>query len=393
MAIKHLALALALTAWPAAASAQLLTAAEPGQTPGWTWTPTFVFSNAWDNNVILAGEGSETTGDAVTVLTPALDAQYRGRYHWLGLGYTGSFSAYHELSELNSFDQQIRVDTRHRLSKRLTLQLHDGFAAVPTTEGIFLSGVPFLRTGSRLNDFGANVSVAMDARTTVTAGYSLEWVSFNKDTPFILNGGTAHGFAAGVRHQLQRRLTIGADGTYRRALVADVEDRFDILDVSSHVSYQATKTLTVSGGLGFTRLTDFSREVSQSGPSWSVNVVQRLSRATASAGYVRSYVPSFGLGGTIQNEELNADLHMPVIRNRAYVQGGLSWRRNEPLTEGGIELKSLWLQATAGYSFRRWFRLEGYYSRTQQDSQLAGGRMHRDRLGVQAVTSLPMRIK
>jgi hypothetical protein len=124
-----------------------------------------------------------------------------------------------------------------------------------------------------------------------------------------------------------------------------------------------------------------------------VQVVQRVDRVTASAGYIRSYVPAFGVGGTVQNQELNADVHMPVARNRAYVQVGLSWRRNEPLTPGELDLRSLWFQATAGYSVARWFRLEGYYWRTQQDSQQAGGRMNRNRVGIQAVTSLPMRIK
>ena len=395
-AIKLTALVLVIVAaGPLPALAQLRTTADPGQTPGWTITPTFVLSNAWDDNVILAGEGAETSGDGITILTPILDAQYRARYHWLAFGYTGSFSAYHDLSELNTFDQQLRVDTRHLLSKRVTLQLHDGFASVPTTEGIFLSGIPFLRTGSRLNDFGARVSVALDAHTTLTGGYSFQWVAFDKDAPFaeFLHGGQAHGFDGSLRRQVAKRITVGGDFSYRRALVSDDAGRFDILDGAGFVSIQATRTLTLSGGLGFSRLKDFQELTSQTGPSWNVNLVQRIERATLSAGYVRSYVPSFGLGGTIQNEELNADVHMPVAKNRAYVQVGLSWRRNEPLTPGELDLKSLWFQTTAGYSVMRWLRLEGYYWRSQQDSQVAGGRMNRNRIGVQAVTSLPMRIK
>ena len=388
-------LAFVLTAGISPARAQLRAAADPGQTPGWTMTPTFVLSNAWDDNVILAGEGAETAADAITVITPMIDGQYRARHHWLGFGYTGSFSAYHDLSELNTFDQQLRVDTRHQLSRRLTLQVHDNFAAVPTTEGIFLSGVPFLRTGSRLNDFGALVSAALDARTTVSAGYSFEWVAFDQDAPYaeFLHGGTTHVFDGSIRRQVHQRVTIGADAAYRRALVSNGGGRFDIVDVLSYLSYQATKTLAISGGFGFSRLKDFQEQTSQTGPSWHVQVVQRVDRVTASAGYIRSYVPAFGVGGTVQNQELNADVHMPVARNRAYVQVGLSWRRNEPLTPGELDLRSLWFQATAGYSVARWFRLEGYYWRTQQDSQQAGGRMNRNRVGIQAVTSLPMRIK
>ncbi len=395
--IKPLALVFAFVTVAAASPAwgQLRTAADPGQTPGWTMTPTFVFSNAWDDNVILAGEGAETAGDAITILTPMLDGQYRARHHWLGFGYTGSFSAYHDLSELNTFDQQLRVDSRHQVSRRLTLQLHDNFAAVPTTEGVFLSGVPFLRTGSRLNDFGTLVTAALDARTTVSAGYSFEWVAFDQDAPFaeFLHGGKTHVFDGSIRRQVHQRVTVGADGSYRRSFVSNGGGRFDIVDALGYLSYQVTKTLAISGGFGFSHLTDFQEQTSQTGPSWNVSVVQRVQRATLSAGYIRSYVPAFGIGGTVQNQELNADVHMPVAKNRAYVQVGLSWRRNEPLTPGELDLRSLWFQSTAGYSVLRWLRVEAYYWRTQQDSQQAGGKMNRDRIGVQAVTSLPMRIK
>jgi hypothetical protein len=84
---------------------------------------------------------------------------------------------------------------------------------------------------------------------------------------------------------------------------------------------------------------------------------------------------------------------MPFARNRLYWQAGLSWRRNEPLTPGAPSLQSLWLQTSAGYSFERWLRLEAYYWRSQQDSQLSGGRVDRNRVGVQVVTAAPMRFR
>jgi len=389
-----LAAALVLGALVSPAAGQLRAAADPGQTPGWTMTPTFVVSTGWDDNVILAGEGAETAGDGISIFTPTFDAQYLGRHNWIGLGYTGSFSAYYDLTELNTYDQRLRVDTRHQLSRRVTLLLRDNFAAVPTTEGLFLSGVPFVRTGSKLNDLGTQVILALDEHMTLSGGYSFEWVEFDRDAPNseFLHGGRTHVADASLRRRVARRVTIGADGSYRRALITD-GGRVDIFDAQGYLSFQVTKALSISGGAGFSRLRDFQRRETRTGPAWNISLVQRVERVTASLGYVRSYVPAFGIGGTVQNQELTADVHMPIARNRAYVQLGLSYRRNQPLTPGEPDLKSLWFQSTIGYSVLRWFRLEGYYWRTQQDSQQAGGRVNRDRIGVQAVTSLPMRIK
>jgi hypothetical protein len=121
--------------------------------------------------------------------------------------------------------------------------------------------------------------------------------------------------------------------------------------------------------------------------------VQRLDRVTVSGSYARSYVPSFGLGGTLQNQELDASLHMPLARNRIYWESGFSWRRNQPLPPSEQALKSLWFQNWVGYSVQRWLRIEGYYWRSQQDSEFAGGRVDRDRIGIQLVTTMPMRIQ
>jgi len=108
---------------------------------------------------------------------------------------------------------------------------------------------------------------------------------------------------------------------------------------------------------------------------------------------LRSFVPSFGIGGTVQNEEFNAGLTVPAARNRLYWRGGLSWRQNESLTPGVAPLRSLWLETSIGYSLQRWLRVEGYYSRDRQDSQLAGGRVDRNRVGVQIVSVTSMRLR
>jgi hypothetical protein len=220
-------------------------------------------------------------------------------------------------------------------------------------------------------------------------------VSFDKNGPFagILLGGVAHAWIGSVDHQLSERLSIGGGYTFRRAIIADNGGTVDTQEGAGTVTYLATPTLTLSGSLGFARLSDVASLTSQTGPSWSVAAEQRLERATVSASWVRSYVPSFALGGTMQNQEFTAGLRMPLARNRLYWQSGLAWRRSDPINVGEQTLKSFWFTNWVGYSIQRWLRVEGYFWRSQQNSLMPGGIVNRSRLGIQLVTAMPMRIQ
>jgi hypothetical protein len=391
------ALAALALAQPRAASAQFQVqeVREPGQTPGWSLTPSIALSSGWDSNVSMVGiDESETTG-SLSVISPSLEAAYQGKRNWFGAGYTGSFSLYHQLDGLNTFDQHFRVDTRHLLSKRVTLNLHDTFAAVPTTDAIMLSDLPFVRTGSKLNDAGATLSVALDSHTRATATYGFTWVAFDERSPYagLLRGGTAHAVSGGLERQIAPRWSIGGNASYRRSLIARLGEGVGITEASGMVSYDATRTLSVSAALGVSHVGASSLNRSRTGPAWNVSAVQRFQRATLSAGWSRSFVPAFGLGGSIQNEQVDVTLAMPAARNRLFWQGGLSWRRHAPLLAEEQTLHALWIQTSVGYALHRRVRLEAFYARSQQDSLRPGGKIHRDRLGIQVVTSKPMRIK
>jgi hypothetical protein len=45
------------------------------------------------------------------------------------------------------------------------------------------------------------------------------------------------------------------------------------------------------------------------------------------------------------------------------------------------------------YLATRWMRVEGFYAAVLQDSQRAGGKVNRSRLGIQVVTSTRMRVR
>jgi hypothetical protein len=57
-----------------------------------------------------------------------------------------------------------------------------------------------------------------------------------------------------------------------------------------------------------------------------------------------------------------------------------------------LPLRSLRTFSSFGWLVQRWVRIEGFYSRLSQSSLIAGGRLDRNRIGIQIVTSKPMRI-
>jgi hypothetical protein len=220
-------------------------------------------------------------------------------------------------------------------------------------------------------------------------------VEFDKNGPYaqFLQGGMAHALIGGVDHELSERLTIGAGYIFRRANLSSNGGTVDTQEGAGRLSYRATPTLTLSGSLGLAQLSDLTRQTSQTGPSWHVGAEQRFERATVSASWTRSYVPSFGLGGTVQNEDISASLHMPLARNRLYWQSGVEWRRSDPINVGEQRLRSFWFTNWVGYAIQRWLRVEGYFWRAQQNSPMPGGIVDRTRIGIQLVTAMPMRIQ
>jgi hypothetical protein len=108
--------------------------------------------------------------------------------------------------------------------------------------------------------------------------------------------------------------------------------------------------------------------------------------------YGRSFVPSYGFGGTQQNEEVTARIHGPLGR-RLYAQTSLAWRRNEPLTVGELKLVSWWFEGALGFNVRPWMRVEGFYNGVRQTIDRPGGLLNRNRIGVQLVAAQPVRMQ
>ena len=168
--------------------------------------------------MLIKGEGDEAVGDLLNVVNPRADIGFNGRRGQFDASYDGAFLLYHDLSTLNSYDQHASVSARRRISPHVTLFARNSFALVPTTQTVELVGVPFLRTGSTIDDLQSGVEAALSKRTTMTATYNFQWVRFDADPTFAdqLRGGHSNGGSVSLRrgslqpHRGGRRLQASA---------------------------------------------------------------------------------------------------------------------------------------------------------------------------------------
>jgi hypothetical protein len=384
---------------PATASAQesnLVTTpgANPLAGPGWSLTPSLTYAGVYDDNVLVRGGNNDAPADYLNVLNPALSADYNGRRSQFSASYDGAFLLYRDLSTLNSYDQHGWLYGRRMLTRRVALFVRNTMASVPTTELAELVAVPFVRTGSRLDDLQGGVEVAFSKRTSLSASYDFEWVDFDHSQPGAegLLGGHSSGGTANLRHALNARVTFLFDYKLQHAIVATIGQTFDVQNGGVGLEYKLSDRTFVSASGGISHLASTETATSRTGPAVRVTLAHHVHRADVTLDYSRMFIPSYGFGGTMQNEEADARLRVPLAR-RVYVQGGVSWRRNDPLTELEFPLRSVWLEGTLGYAMTQWARLEVFYGGTHQDTDQPGGELDRNRFGLQIVTAKPVRIR
>ncbi len=166
LAVAALLLALGM---PAAAQQQSETEFESWRIPGWSFTPGFAIGASRDTNVALAapGDTGKASGDSLFAMEPFGSLEFFSPRSEFSAGYRGHLRRYMEIDELNGFDQRLQVGFRHQATKRVTIFARDHYMNVPTTDEVFLNGLPFLRTGSRTNAFVSGADLMVDGATSV----------------------------------------------------------------------------------------------------------------------------------------------------------------------------------------------------------------------------------
>jgi hypothetical protein len=375
-------------------------APQPDYRSGWTFTPTLGFAESYDDNISLFGRGSaeEQNDDYIATIFPAADLHYAGKHTTVDMGYRGSFLNYRTFSILNRWDQRARVEVRRQETARMKWFGRASAAMMPTTDLIELGGIPFRHTGARTADGRGGFAYTFSAKNSLTHSVNYQVVDFDRseDVSAILRGGRVLESMNGWRHKIDSRLALGADYSFRRAIVVGDEQAFNIHTTEMAADYELSPLWSFSGGAGVVYLQETAETSARTGPAWRVRIDRHRAGRTFHAAYIRSYIPSFGFGGTIQNQEIGVGYRTPLFGSRRfYMDNSAVFRDNQPLTHTleQLPLRSLRTYSTFGWEPQGWMRLEGFYSRVQQSSLRAGGQLSRNRIGFQIVTSKPVRMQ
>lgn len=360
--------------------------------PGWSVTPGIAMGVERDTNVALmdSGDFGSAQKDSLVNVAPFGSLEFISPRTEFSAGYRGFVRRYTEIDALNGFDQRVTASLRHEATKRLTVFLSNHFSDVPTTDEVELDGVPFLRTGAQTNNLVGGIDGKLNKFTDLSARYETTWVDFD-DEANNLRGGWVNGISTNVKRRLSTRATVGGEYSLRFANVNDGARSLNFQDAGGTISYQTGPYTTLTAAAGISHLSDETRNETRTAPYFRGGITHHTANATFGSNYERTFVPSFGFGGANESQELSGFVHMPIPRNRAYVQGTVSWRRNKAFLTS-LELDTIVARSTLGYALARWFRLEGSYAYSRQDSRITGGEIDRHRLGANVVIAQPMRI-
>jgi hypothetical protein len=369
-------------------------AGENAATPGWVFAPSIGVGASHDTNVLLLAVPDNPPRDSGMPVSPRARLDYTGRRTNFGAQYDGSFLLYQDLSELNSADHQFGGQFRHRLTRRATVFGQESLTRGSTTAALMISGVPFYRLGSLSNAIGGGLDVLLTRRTTLHSTYAHNFVSFDSfdrlapTTP--LAGGYSHDMTAALSQALSSKVTLGGNYEMSRAVLVDGTDRFFIHTTTMTVEYHVSPEVVLSGFAGVSHVTASATQDARTGPAVRAAFTRRDRRTVLIASYERTFVPSYGFGGTFPNQEWQGVLRVPFWRNRAYVQGSLTRFDNQPLEPTQDKLTSLFFGGLVGYRASRWVNVETFYRHTRQNVR---GELRRDEFGVQVVAATALRLR
>jgi hypothetical protein len=395
VAAAAIAVIFAEPALRAQTQSQTQTQVQEHVTPGWVFTPSMGFGGAWDSNVLLVNPGDTPPDDYGTPVDPSVSLDYHGRRTTLSTGYDASFLMYRTLDQLNSSAQSFRAFFEQHATKRVTVSLQESFEKAPSTDALQIAGIPFYRVGSQTNTVGGGVTAPLAKHTELHGTYSLRWVSFDFDERLVqqLQGGHEHEWTTELTQEVSPRWTLGGLYELERGIMSDSLDEFNINTGAMTVGYELSPTLKLDGMFGISRLAGGVIGETRTGPTMRAGISRHTPSLTISASYERSFIPSFGFGGTFQNEAYEANVNVPFGRNRGYANGSVAWLNSDSLQPTQPSLQSLFLASTVGYHLTRWLSLEGFLDRTRQDSQQAGGQIGRTQVGFRMVAAKPMHFR
>jgi hypothetical protein len=372
----------------------------PSYRAGWTFTPTLGFAETYDDNISLfaVNTAENQNDDYITSVYPSADLRYAGKHTRFGASYSGSLLNYQTFTVLNRWDQRADVDVRRQATARLSWFARGAGAMLPSTDAVELGGIPFRHTGATTIDGRGGFVYAVSSRDSLSSSLNYQNVEFDRpiDVTASLRGGDTIESLNGWRHKISSRFSTGADYSYRRSQVTGDLETFNIHTAEGAADYDLSPSWSFSGAVGFVYLEPTATTLASTDPAYRFAVQFQRGATTFHAGYLHSFIPSFGFGGTVKNDEAGVGFHTPLFGSRRfYTDQSVVYRDNEPLTNTveQLPLRSLRTYSIIGWVPQPWVRFEAFYARVQQTSRQVGGELFRNRVGFQIVTSKPMRVQ
>jgi hypothetical protein len=379
-----------------AAQNQPATEVQSAPIAGWSFRPGVAIGTVYDSNVAVTSAPASTgttPSDTLFTIEPVGALRYTGKRTTFDASYRGTIRRYTDLEGLDGFDQHVNARFERRATKRITFFVQNAYAAVPTTDELELNGVPLTRAGSDNDALAGGMSLRINERDTLTTRYDFTWVSFDRKAP-ELTGGFINSIHSDVSHAFTSRLSAGAEGAFRFAHMDEFGGRqLRFADFGGTASYAIDDVTKVSGAAGYGHLDDVLLGTTHSGMYVRGSLTRLALRSVLGASYERSFLPSFGFGGSNRAQEVRGWIDLPPIGHRVFLQGSGTWRRTNPLEADELRLDTIQLRTTVGYAVSRWMRADGFYLFSRQDSIVTGGEINRYRIGVEIVLSQPMRIR
>jgi hypothetical protein len=392
------ACALGVLLWAAPATAQSnapTLEVESYQIPGWSFTPSLALGASFDSNVALSSPRADigrTEGDTLFTIVPGGQLEFHNRRTDFGAAYRGFVRRYSDVDGLDGYDQRASIDLHRMIKRRLTVFARSIYNDSPTTDDVELNGVLFRRTGSRTNTAAAGGEYRISKYLTLDTRYDGTWVEFDRPD-ILLTGGWIHGIRNELNYRVSRHLSVGGEYGYRHASLDKRTREFDFQDAGAVAHLVLGPSTRANAAVGFASMKDRNLHETRTGPYMRLGIDHTIDAATVGASFERRFVPSFGFGGASNSQELRGYVNMPLRQRRFYTRGSAAWRRSLPFELDALQLDTIWLRSSFGYTASRWMRVEADYTFTRQDSVVTGGEVDRHRIGVQFVISQPMRIQ
>jgi len=366
---------------------------------GWTFTPGASVGGLWDSGLQTDPEafGGALLQKFVVVANPHAELDFNGKRTHFNLGYSGSFEKYRASDAF--WVQRGQAGVSQTLSPRFSISGNMGYSAVPTTDRLLLVGgvVPYVPVNSHWLDAGAGFTFRGGPRTTITGAYRFNLVTFEPPETggfSQLRDGYNHAQSLGFMRQFSTKLSVGATGEYRRDNVGEVDQQFAIKTVTGEFSLRLGTSSSIFGGGGVSQLENVWADYATTAPAFHGGFERAMRTLRLSAHYSRGFEQAYGFGTLVGSDTFSGTAFVPLADRLYYLNAQLTYTRSDPGRglDVGFEYTTMWSNVTVGRQLTPYLRGEGFLSFAHQSSSGPDSTNH-TRLGIQIVTSKPMRIQ